>query len=228
MSCRLAGAAVALLVVLRVGAADKKAVHTIKTVADASAPEELAAPVRDLLDNRCVQLRDAKGYLRLEVWLRKEVPVKATEAQVKNGLTYQEVPASTLLGAVRVTEEAADYRKQQVPAGVYTLRLAFQPVSDDHVGTAPSREFALLSPAEHDTKPDLLEAKVLIKLSTRTTNNHPAVLVLFRGKGAGATPKLVAKEGGHRVLLLTLPARAGKVKGTLPLGLTLIGASPKA
>ena len=40
---------------------------------------------------------------------------------------------------------------------VYTLRLAYQPMDGDHMGTAPYSEFCLLVGAEMDTKPDLLE-----------------------------------------------------------------------
>src|SRR5262245_22049439 len=123
----LGWAAALLLAALPAGASDKKAAYSIKQVADSAPPKELAEPVRKLLDSQCAQLLDAKGTVLAEVWLRKELPVKATKEQVKNGLTYAEVPQTTLVGALRVPKRLSDYRKQKVPAGVYTLRLAIQP-----------------------------------------------------------------------------------------------------
>src|SRR5262245_5927823 len=95
--------------------------YTLKTT-DTEPPKELAEPLRKLLDKKAIQLLDASGTALVEVWFRQGVPVKATEAQVKNGLTYREVPLSTVIGALRVGKQTYDYRKQKIPAGVYTLR----------------------------------------------------------------------------------------------------------
>src|SRR5262245_39588064 len=149
--------------------------YSAKTVADAAPPKEVQEPIRKLLKNECVQLLDGKGTLMAELWFRKEVPAKATEAQMKNGLTYREVPQSTVLGVMRVPKAIFDYRKQKVKEGVYTLRLALQPMDGDHMGTAPYNDFCLASPAGEDKKPDLLEVKSLHELSAKTTDAHPSV-----------------------------------------------------
>jgi hypothetical protein len=200
--------------------------YTIET-ASADPPKELHDSIRKLLDKRRVRLSNKEGGL-LEVWFRHELPVKATDVQIKNGLTYQEVPSSTLIGAIKVLEETTDYRKQKLLPGVYTMRLAVQPVSDDHSGTAPHREFCLLCAAKDDKNAELLTPRELHALSARLTEEHPVVLLLFPGKGAAAVPKLVARPGGHQVLLVRRPASAGRSKGTLDVGLTLIGTSAKA
>ena len=202
--------------------------YAVKTIADAPPPKEVQEPIRKLLKNECVQLLDAKGTLLAELWFRKEVPVTATEAQVKNGLTYREVAQATVLGVIRVPKTLFDYRKQKVKEGVYTLRLALQPMDGDHMGTAPYNDFCLVSPASEDKKPDLLETKSLHELSSKTTDAHPSVLVLFPGAGAGAAPKLVDKGEGHWVLMLQLDAKAGGNKAKLDLGLTLVGTSSSA
>jgi hypothetical protein len=224
----LAGAAVLLtLMVLPAFATGANEYH-IKTVDKTPAPKEVQGPIRKLLDERCVQLLDAKDDLLAEVWFRKDVPVKATEAQISNGLTYAEVPESTVFGVIRFPKQITDYRKQKVPAGVYTLRLANQPMDGDHMGTAPYSEFLLLSPAADDKTPDTMEAKKLQEMSGKTTGGHPAVLLLFPGKGAEATPKLEKKEENHWVLLILLDAKVGAKKAVLPIGLTLIGVSSSA
>ena len=202
--------------------------YSIKTASDKAPPKELAEPVRKLLEGRCVQLLDGKGAVLAEVWFRKDVPVKATEAQIKNGLTYKELPPSTVVGALRVPKGITDYRKQKIPAGVYTLRYGLQPMDGDHMGTAPYNDFLMASPAADDKKPDLLAVKPLHELSTKVTENHPAVFLLFPGKGAAKEPKLVARPGDHQVLLIRLNASSGGKKATLDIGLTLIGASTSA
>jgi hypothetical protein len=193
---------------------------------EAEPPEDLSAEVRKLLDGTCHRILDARGETVAEVWLRKEVPVKADDEQVKNGLTYDEVPQSTLLGAVRFGRAYTDYRKQRIREGVYTLRLGLQPADGDHAGTAPHREFALLSPAADDRKPGVMEVKDLREMSARSTGSHPGVMVLFPGgKDVREKPRVVDKGKGHWVLFLRLSARAGEARASLGLGLTVLGVS---
>jgi hypothetical protein len=228
MTFRIAGglAAVLVLSVLPLRAADDS--YSLKTMDKSPAPKELQEPIRKLLAERSVQLVNAKGDLLAEIWLRKDVPAKATDAQVKNGLTYREVPETTLFGAIRFPNGITDYRKQKIPAGVYTLRLANQPQDGDHMGTAPFSEFLLLSPAAEDKKPDTMEPKALQELSGKTTGGHPGVLLLFPGKGAAAQPKLEKKEENHWIVLFLLEVKIGDKKAELPVGLTLVGASSAA
>jgi hypothetical protein len=217
-----------LFLLVAVSTADAAPAYSIKIVKDSAPPKELREPIRKLLDTRCVQLLDGKGTTLIELWFRKELPVKATEAQVKNGLTYREVPPSSVIGAMRVARPTIDYRKQKINAGVYTLRLAVQPMDGDHMGTAPYNEFCLICPAADDKKPDLMEAKQLHELSGKSTESHPGVFLLFPGKEARAEPKLLDKGEGHWVLFLQLDARAGDLKARFDLGLTLIGVSSSA
>jgi hypothetical protein len=221
---RAGGLAVLLfLAALPVRAAD----YSVKTV-DSAPPTELADPVRKLLSDRCVQLLDGKGDVRAEVWFRKDVPARATEAQIKNGLTYREVQESTLVGAIRLPKGGTDYRKQKLPAGVYTLRMGQQPQDGDHMGTAPYSEFLLGSPAAEDKQPGTMSAKALHDLSGKSTGQHPAVFLLFPGKGATADPKVVNKGEGHWVVLYQLEMKVGDKKAVLPIGLTLVGFSSAA
>ncbi len=208
--------------------AEEGSEYHIKTVDKTPAPKEVQDPIRNLLAERCVQLLSAKDDVLAEVWFRKDLPVKATDAQISNGLTYAEVPESTVFGVIRFPKQITDYRKQKIPAGVYTLRLANQPMDGDHMGTAPYSEFLLMSPAAEDKKPDPMEAKKLQEMSGKTTGGHPAVLLLFPGKAGDATPKLEKKEENHWVLFIPLDAKAGDKKAVLPIGLTLIGVSSTA
>jgi hypothetical protein len=204
-------------------AADAK--YTVKTAATA-APKELAEPIRRLLSDQAVQLVDEKGATLCEVWFRRELPVKATPAQIKSGLTYRDLEESTLFGAVRIDQPFSDYRKHKVKPGVYTLRLGFQPMDGDHMGTAPYSDFCLLIAANQDVKPDLLETKRLQEMSAKAIGgSHPGVFLLFPNEKPLDTPQLIEKENNHWVLMLKEPVTVDgqKVPAGLGIGLTLVG-----
>jgi hypothetical protein len=218
----------ATLLSVRLAAADP-AEYAIKE-AETPPPKALDKAIGDLLGKKSAQFLDAKGELVCELWFRKDVPANATSQQLKNGITFQEVPETTLLGVVQFARQVTDYRKQKIKPGVYTLRLGFQPSDGDHMGTAPYKEFCLLLPAEDDRKPAPLESpKDLQERSTKATGgSHPGVLLLWPEKDPGEAPKLFSREGGCWVLALRLPASVKNEKGLLILGLTLVGTSPAA
>jgi hypothetical protein len=203
--------------------------YTIKP-ADTAPPKELHEAVARLLAPRSVQFLN-KGDLIAEVWLCKEIPAAATPAQLKNGLTYQEIPETTLMGAIRFDKPVTDFRKQKIKPGVYTLRLGVQPMDGDHMGTAPAPYFCLVSPAAMDKKPaPMKDAKELQELSTKATGGtHPGVFLLSTEvKDPGPEPKLVKGENDIWVLTERAEATARGQKGSLIIGLTLVGTSPGA
>jgi hypothetical protein len=196
---------------------------SIKTVA-APPPKELPEATVKLLGEQSVQLLDASGSVVARLWFRKELPAKATPEQVKNGLTYRELQETALLGAVRFEQGVTDYRKQKIKPGVYTLRLGFQPMDGDHMGTAPYPEFGLLIPAVDDTKPDVMTAKELQELSAKASGgSHPAVFLLYPNEKPADAPQLVDKGGGTWVLNVKEPVVAGGQKAAIGMGLTLVG-----
>jgi hypothetical protein len=222
----LIGALAALVALLPAGAADGGK-YTLKPTTAAPA-KELKAPIADLLSDKAVQVLDEKGELYAEVWFRKVLPSKATPEQVKNGLSYRELDESTVLGAIRFAQQTRDYKRQKVAAGVYTLRLGFQPSDGDHMGTAPHKEFCLLSPAADDVKPDSLETKALQELSSKTFNgksSHPAVFLLFPNDKPADAPVLADKGQGHWVLSIKEPVAIGTTMSTLGVSLTVVGHS---
>ena len=165
-----------VLVALMLSASSAPAANpfNIKATDKAEPPKELKDSVRKLLAEKSVQFLDDKGNQLAEIWFRKEVPVKATDAQIQNGLTYQEVTPTTLVGAIRIKDTLSDYRKQKIKKGVYTMRLAIQPMDGDHMGTAPHNEFCLLVPAKMDEKQDIIDAKELREMSAKAIGgSHP-------------------------------------------------------
>ena len=166
---------------------------------------------------------DAKG-LRVSLgddaamtfWFRTTLPTTATAAQVRNGLTYRELPEGTLIGVVSFAKPFTDYRKQEIAAGDYTLRLGVQPDIGDHAGTAPHPDFLMLLPLADDTTLDPLDGKTLLKLSAKATGgDHPGVMLLFPQSAKAAEAKLATKAG---VSVLTLTRKVTTDDGPATLG----------
>jgi hypothetical protein len=187
-------------------------------------PKELKEPIGQLLGDNAIILQDDKGTVLAEIWLRKQLPSKATPEQIKNGLTYRELEETTLVGAVRFAQQTGDYRKQKIKPGVYTLRLGFQPMDGDHMGTAPYPEFCLVVPADIDQKPDTMSAKELQEMSSKAAGtSHPGVFLLFPNNKPDDAPKLEDKGEGKWAVSFKEEVVSGSNKGVLGFSLTLIG-----
>ena len=186
-------------------------------------PEKLTGPIRKALDERALVVRDGDSVV-MRIWFRREIPVKATEEQIKNGLTYHEIPEGTLVGALEFPQKFTDFRKQELPAGLYTLRFAVQPDIGDHTGTAPHPEFCLITPAEDDRSAEEMEKKKLIELSSKVNEGrHPAVLLLWPHNGKDEGVKILDKGDGVLVALVKRHVAAGEMKTTLGFGVTVAG-----
>lgn len=164
-------------------------------------PSTVAEKLRVELDATATQVMAPSGDVVMNVWLRTKIPAQANAEQVKNGLSYREIPEGTWLGVVQFPKAFTDSRKQVIPAGVYSLRFALQPDVGDHVGTVPHPEFALLSPIEKETKPDVIEVKELLKQSRAAAGgDHPGVMLLFPVKPTEGELKIAKKEDRFQVV----------------------------
>lgn len=192
-------------------------------VEKAGMPDALAEPIRKLLDEQALVVRDG-GAEVMTVWFRTEIPAKANEDQVKNGLTYREIPEGALVGAIRFPAKFTDFRKQEIAAGVYTLRFAVQPDIGDHTGTAPHPDFCLMCQAKEDKTADAVEKKKLIEVSSLVNEGrHPAVLLMWPNNGKDAGVKVVSKGDGVYVATVRRAVVAGELKATLGFAITVAG-----
>ncbi len=192
-------------------------------VEKAALPDDLAPAIRKLLDEQALVVRDGDTEL-MTVWFRTAIPAKATAEQVKNGITYAEIPEGTLVGAVRFPAKFTDYRKQELAAGVYTLRFALQPDIGDHTGTSPHPDFCLMCRAKDDKDAADIDKKKLIEVSSLVNEGrHPAVLLMWPNNGKDAGVKVVNKGEGVHVATIKRPALAGELKTTLGFAVTVAG-----
>ena len=186
-------------------------------------PPAVAAELAKSLDAKALRLSDGNDAA-MTFWFRTTLPATATAAQVRNGLTYRELPEGSFVGVVSFAKPFTDYRKQEIAAGDYTLRLGVQPDLGDHAGTSPHPDFLMLLPLADDTVLDPLDGKTLLRLSAKVTGgDHPAVMLLFPAKASEA--KLVAKAGGVTVLTVSRSITTDGGAGTLGFAVTVRGHS---
>jgi hypothetical protein len=197
--------------------------YTVK-VEDAPPPAEVGNRVRSLLEVKGLSVYDDAGNLLLTVWPRKALESKATAEQVKSGLTYRELEESDVVGAVKFPKLWTDYRKQKIKAGVYTMRVGWQPMDGDHMGTAPFNEFCLLSPAAKDPSGDKMPAKALHELSAGSVgSSHPGVMLLFPNPKPADEPAVESKPNNIWLLNFKRPVTAAGQKASLGFSLVVIG-----
>jgi len=193
-------------------------------VVEAALPAEVSRDIGKLLSVDAIEVRDAAGPV-VTFWLRKSLPTEATADQIRNGLTYAEITGGSVVGVVSFANTWTDFRKQEVVAGVYTLRIAVQPATGDHMGTAPHTDFCLLTPVAKDTKPGAIELKALVEQSKEITGGvHPSVMLLFPNfKGEGVK---VTREKDEVVVLRT-KLDVGEGKAKLGFGFAVAGVTKK-
>jgi hypothetical protein len=145
--------------------------------------ESAGAPPSDGVDASVVaavakegtRVKGPDGKTVIEFWGRA-VPFDGQPAS-GYGIRYDSIPHGALVALVRVPSEDSDFREQVIPSGVYTVRYSLHPEDGDHMGVAPSRDFALLSPValDKDAKANM-EFKALAEQSKKVGNPHPTIL----------------------------------------------------
>ena len=187
---------------------------TLKT-ADKEPPPQLDASIRSALRPKAIQLLDGDKAV-YEFWFCNEVPLKSKPASTAKALDT--IKEATLLGAVSVAGAKRDYRDDELAAGVYTMRFAFQPEDGNHLGTAEYPYFAVLVSSKLDTKPGgITEYKPLVKTSAKTASgDHPMILSLRPATSEeGPLPRLNEPAPEHKSVRVNVPAKAGQAKTSL-------------
>jgi hypothetical protein len=191
---------------------------------DAAAPADGLAPaIAPLLQPTGFKLVKGESRTVCEIWLCKQWPI-ATDAKTGTDVITPLTPGQ-LIGVARYPRKAADFRDQEIPAGVYTLRYGQQPVDGAHVGTSPTRDFLVVSPADKDKEPAVLDYKALVAAGKETSGtSHPAILSIQR-PGDSTEPLAVREvaEMEWTIVRFTGKTAAGGSTKDLPLEVVLVG-----
>lgn len=189
-----------------------------------------AAPPADALAPEIAALMSPTGYkisqgdrAVCELWLCKEWPI-AADAKTTSEINYPLTPGQ-VFGAIRFPRKSADFRDQEVAAGVYVLRYAQQPVDGAHVGTFPTRDFCALLPAAKDRLAAALDYKTLTTLSKEATGTaHPGIRPLLKAQAGEARATRSDEEKMWTILRLTGKTRQGAAAlQDLPIELVIAG-----
>jgi hypothetical protein len=214
----------AVLAVALFGAAQVHAQYKVESVSEPP-PSEVSAAIRDTLQTQALRVTGPSGVV-CEIWMRKAIPGTVPNAQL--GVVFTQIQEGTLTGAVRFAANLTDYRKQDIKAGVYTLRYALSPVNGDHQGVAPQRDFFLATPAAVDQNPANLSADQTIENSRKsTTTNHPSPWSLAPGDNNIAAPPSISHDTDDDwwIIQFTVPISAGGTTTPTRMGLVVAGSA---
>lgn len=188
-------------------------------------PKELASPIQAALSQTGIRITGPSGPV-CDLWLGKAVTGKANAPQTL-GVTFPQLAQGTLVGTIRLPNSVKDYRRQQIKAGVYTLRYALLPDNGNHMGVAPQRDFVLASPAAADQDAAPLTFDQTVALSRKTTgSNHPSVWSLAPPEDhPKSLPSVFHLDDGDLWLVeFSLPLAGSPV----PMALVVVGSAPEA
>ncbi len=175
----------------------------VKT-AETPVPKELGESIRATLESKTIQLVQ-DGKPALEIWLRRDVPLKSAAAKLDS------LTESTLLGAVAVRGGLRDYKDNEIPQRIFTARYILQPQDGDHLGTAEFNYFIALIAADADKELTGLDKfRPVTKASGKLTpSGHPLILSLRPVKAnAGKPPSLSEPAPEHKAIRLTLTGKS--------------------
>jgi hypothetical protein len=188
-----------------------------------AAPTELSAAVRDTLSPQALRVSGPGGVV-CEIWLRKAVPGQAATQNL--GVIYTQLQEGTLVAAIRFPSDLKDYRRQNVKAGVYTLRYALSPVNGNHQGVAPQRDFLLAIPTAIDQDPANLTQAQTIELSKKSTStNHASVWSLMPGDGAAGAATAITHDSDADLWIAQFSVSIAGAP--VRMGLVVVGFGPE-
>jgi hypothetical protein len=175
--------------------------------------EEAPAAIKALLHDEGYAVKESGGQVIARYWGRKE----AFEGEPSKGfgIRYDFIPEGALIALVHFPEKSSDFRAQSVPSGWYTLRYTLHPEDGNHMGVAPSRDFAILTPADKDAEPAKnYSYNGMVELTKAVGNPHPTVARVELPEGDQA-PNLW--ENDYELWVLDLPV-AGDMVGIVVYG----------
>jgi hypothetical protein len=163
--------------------------HRVEPLNEPAPAEAISPEIAAALQPGGVRVLRGGSRTVADLWLAKQWNAKA-DFKPTAAVLYP-FEAGTLIGVIRFKNKGSDFRGQEIPAGVYTVRYALQPVDGNHVGTSDTRDFLLLLPGKEDAKAAAMDPMTMIQLSPKVTGTtHPAMMALLRSEAAEAKPSI--------------------------------------
>lgn len=192
--------------------------YSVQKLAESPPADALSPQIAAKLDP--VGLRVVKGQRTVvDLWFCKDWPTKAG-FQPSASVMYPFEPG-TLMGVARYKNRGGDFRNQEIPAGVYTIRYGQQPEDGNHVGTSDTRDFFLLLPAAADQDPAKLAEPKMFQTSAKAAGTtHPTMLSLLRSDN-GETPAIL-HDADRDLISVRIKGQAKAGDKSTPLVVTVV------
>lgn len=147
-------------------------------------PADVPAPFAGMLQKEGTKILDDKGTAFCEIWLVSTAPTGAKSDE--QNVTLTTIPHGSLMGVVRFPVQWYDRRGTPVKPGVYTVRYSMFPISGDHQGIAPQRDFWVLTKMSDDTDPKATpNFDTLMNWSKKAAGSpHPLVMSIWKADDA--------------------------------------------
>ena len=161
-------------------------------------------------------------------WMTSKLSTTAIEILLGNDAPVHFHPAKivhSLVGLFDVHRTIFDYRNLEVPAGLYAVRIAHQPDSDDHRDTAPGRMFFLLCPLDKESPIPPKKLDDLLKRAIIGNRKHASPWFGFVSKEKASIPLPTLRESPpkHQSILWKQIVETESGSGETVLGLTWKG-----
>lgn len=179
-------------------------------LAEKAPPKEVNPAIQQTLEPKAVQLLEGDTPV-LEFWLRKDIPLKSAPTAPDKSLDAFVQPE--LIGVVAVHKDRRDYKDNELPKGVYTVRFGLQPQDGNHLGTSDYVYFAVLIPSDRDPALDSIKTyKALARASSKgTSTDHPIILSLRPAAAAVVSadlPKINEPVSEHKTIVVKASGKA--------------------
>jgi len=166
--------------------------YSVESLAQPAPADGLSPEISGALSETGLVVKRDGSRVVCEIWLAKSLAVKEGFTP-SSSLLYPLEPGQ-LIGVIRYPRKAEDFRGQEIPRGVYTIRFALQPEDGNHVGTSDTRDFLLLAPAADDQQLAPPDVESLNERSaTVAGGTHPTMMCLLK-PSEGDTPAMVHDE----------------------------------
>lgn len=186
-------------------------------------PDGISEGIKALLSGEALVI-SKDGAPELSFWFVKETPLSAKPESAEKAL--DQVKESQLMGVVEVHADRRDYRDDEMPKGVYTVRMGLRPNDGDHLGSSDYTYFGVLIPVSKDTKVDGFGSHdSLSEASAEETSVYHPSIISFRpdSKPDAELLSVVELPEDHKAVRVALVAKAGDAVETVAFEIVVEG-----
>lgn len=198
--------------------------YRVEKLSEAAPAEGLSDEIRDQLAPAGYKVIKGTSRTFVDFWPAKKWAAKADFAP-SNTVLYP-FAFGELFGVIRYKSKGTDFRGQEIPSGVYTVRYALQPEDGNHIGTSDTRDFLLLLPIEADTSAAPVAKEELFKHSAEVVGTpHPAMLALQKANDSVEAMPAIEHDEERELysLLFQGTSEADGKSAELPVQMVVVG-----